>query len=493
MQKSQLMTFLEILILSFNISALLTRKRTLKIFLALANLAPIAIQLLLDLYRWQMLPSYVFAGMHLIVLVLTSPGTGNKRKWILLRVFFVICWTLVSAIPYLFPLFELPDTTGKYSVGTREWILKDTSRFEIYTSLPDDTRKFTAKIWYPGTPTPKGDFKRNPYMPNASTESKAFANLTGLPEFFLTHLRLIKTHSFVGSPLTDRLSVFPVILFSHGHAFYASARQNTSLMEELASHGFVVIALNHPYESLATVFPEMNEMALLDTALIHEIRGSVTRGPTRDSLVAIISKADAITAKMAHEELLKCNGLLARSVDIWQKDVAYVVSHVLENPPDAEFVGRLDTNNIGIVGMSLGGANAAVSCSESPQIKAGINMDGFVYGDAYTEGIAQPFTFMYSQRNIEMNRFLYRRMSGDTYVMNIQGTEHTDFSEFSFFSNIGSPNRISPEKCHAIINNYCLLFFNKYLRNRNAIQLGSLNEKFDEIEIKKIEVSTNEK
>jgi predicted dienelactone hydrolase len=55
------------------------------------------------------------------------------------------------------------------------------------------------------------------------------------------------THGYVGAPVRAGGSRFPVVIFNHGYLLYPW--QNTALMEELASHGYVVFSLSHPRDS----------------------------------------------------------------------------------------------------------------------------------------------------------------------------------------------------------------------------------------------------
>ncbi|NRA59767.1 MAG: hypothetical protein HRU25_02420 [Psychrobium sp.] len=44
---------------------------------------------------------------------------------------------------------------------------------------------------------------------------------------------------------------FPVLIFNHG--LYLVAEQNTILMEHLASHGYVIFSIAHPYPVLRSM------------------------------------------------------------------------------------------------------------------------------------------------------------------------------------------------------------------------------------------------
>ena len=68
---------------------------------------------------------------------------------------------------------------------------------------------------------------------------------------FTRYLRAVKTHSYPDIELSPAEARYPVIVFSH--AIVSFAEQNTLLMEHLASQGYVVLAISHPYASARVV------------------------------------------------------------------------------------------------------------------------------------------------------------------------------------------------------------------------------------------------
>ncbi len=73
-----------------------------------------------------------------------------------------------------------------------------------------------------------------------------------LPPFFLDHLALVKLPAYKDLKVAPSGKRYPIILFSHGwNGFNA---QNTSQALQLASHGFVVVTVQHPYGAVVTVF-----------------------------------------------------------------------------------------------------------------------------------------------------------------------------------------------------------------------------------------------
>ena len=76
----------------------------------------------------------------------------------------------------------------------------------------------------------------------------------GLPEIVFAEAELARTAAVTDAPAERAHGPYPVVLFSPGLAGVRS--QNTAWAQELASHGYVVVALDHPYDSAAVVLAD---------------------------------------------------------------------------------------------------------------------------------------------------------------------------------------------------------------------------------------------
>ena len=74
------------------------------------------------------------------------------------------------------------------------------------------------------------------------------------PGDFINAIDFIPTNSVTNAPVAEAESAYPVLIFSHG--FGGLPELNTIQAEELASQGYVVVALNHTYDSIVNVFPD---------------------------------------------------------------------------------------------------------------------------------------------------------------------------------------------------------------------------------------------
>jgi len=131
-----------------------------------------------------------------------------------------------------------PDAPGPYEVGVTTLYVADESRFELwgmrYRTLP-------LEIWYPST----GDGGRANSMQDMVGEVPAVA----LPVLLLLYgadfsaFWNAPTSALRDADVLDSGGPFPVVLFSHG--FMGVRFQNFTMAEHLASHGFVVVSVEH--------------------------------------------------------------------------------------------------------------------------------------------------------------------------------------------------------------------------------------------------------
>ena len=214
-----------------------------------AVLVLLSLHLLIEGYRWQMIPIY------LLTIILTASALMKIRStadWKPLASYLTFgLLALLTAIPILLPVPAIPPPGGRYDVGTRIIELSDDSRLELYSGR-EEARRFMIQVWYPSEVGSSSEHA--PWMANADIFAPAIADHIGMPSFFLDHLALVDIPATKESKVAPSDSPYPIILFSHGwNGFNA---QNTGQALELASHGFVVVGVQHTYGAVVTVFPD---------------------------------------------------------------------------------------------------------------------------------------------------------------------------------------------------------------------------------------------
>ncbi len=463
------------------------------------SIALVIFHLLIEGYRWQMVPAY-FLSVLLALFTLTNvqrtirsseQSTLIDRKWLRIPGAIASCLLLLiaTALPILFPHLWLPEPSGPYCVGTRNLYLIDTDRSETFTPDPNDHREVCARVWYPAE-TPTG---RKPvsYNENAKERGRILTRHTPFPSFIFYHLSLVETHSYRDAEMLKGQQRFPIVIFSH--AYWGHFLQNTVLMEELASYGYVAVSIGHAHET--PYFVEMDGTVRAFDPFNEEYR---LRSTERKAAKHIEQK---ITQTQNRQELeLLFRAICAQrpksieSVRIWADDISFTIDELEEmNSENGLFAGRLDTDRIGVVGHSMGGTASGQACLTDKRCKAGINMDGIQLGDTIERNLSRPFMFMHHDnvgaRNKTLNRIFFERSEGPAYLVLIRGTRHMNFSDFSLYGYgsivrlAGVIGKIDGKRCTRILSDYVLAFFNKYLKGQDSGFLDGSSQEYPEVEI----------
>jgi len=404
--------------------------------------------------RWQMFPAYGLTGLALLMVIWFSqskqlakskrPFAKPKPKIMTILGLFlgIIFFTIAIGLPTLLPVPQLIPTTGSYSIGTTTVHLVDDSRPEIYTEDSADNREIMVQIWYPADPSvtkPKAD-----YIEGLDVAGSVIAEQFDLPSFLFNHVNLTKLDIVQDAPLVADGQSFPIIFFSHG--LTGLRMQNTGMVRELASHGYVVVAADHTYGNALSVFPD-GRVILYDPAIVFD--DDSTPPKTGNTLVGV-----------------------------WANDVGYILDQLAEWHGEVgnRFNGRLDLTQVGIFGHSTGGGTAVEFCMQDGRCTAGIGLDSWiepVSDSIYETSLSQPFMFINSPAwlnddNSQLGRIIFDNLSNDGYLLTLANTRHFDFTDLPLFSpltpQLGLSGDIDSTTSLTIQNEYILAFFDVYLK-----------------------------
>lgn len=381
---------------------------------------------------------------------------------------------------------SLPKPSGQYKIGSSEFLLKDDSRPEIFSLNKDDSREILVRVWYPAHNLAK-DAKPLPlWGKNTKQIGTALADYLNFPKELMNFLALVPSNSYSDAPVLETKTKFPVVVFSHGYTpgFLA---QNSAQMEELASHGYVVFSVGHFYESIINITPD-NRVILYDKAR----RGRIFAGSTKSALLYAEysrAKTKAEKSKIA-KQIQSDQSLTKESLKIWTDDMIFALDEIERMNAGKSvriFKNKLDLENIGIMGMSFGGATAGQLCLKDKRCRAGISLDGFQFGDTIAEPLGKPFMFLQAETGANgVNRDVYEDSKADSYFLIIDGARHQNFTDFSIFASLdrnkGFLGEIDGKQMVEIMNRYVLAFFDKYLRGKNSELLMQKPKEFKEVE-----------
>ena len=481
------------------------RKQSKAVWLGIGgiNLLALVIHGGVEGFRYQMAFAYVFVILFAVSAFVKAGGTfSNIRVPKALKVISSsLCVVLLAFTAFLataLPVFTLPKPTGDIAVGIHYFHLVDERRTDPFLSKSTQRRELMIKVYYPAKPDASKPF--SPYFDGSIQLLHAWAGFYHLPTFLFDHFHLIKTYSKVGLAVSDAQPSYPVILFSNGAG--TTMEVETSQSEDLASHGYIVVDIDHPYVSAATVFPDR----------IVTAQEATTNFNTPEP-AAPITQIMADDDKFVIESLGKMNK--------GKKNKGRIAP---------AFQGRLNLDEIGVIGHSVGGAVAYNMAINDRRVKAAINLDGTVYitpngsrgiasflmlandkyhvqaiesrknlmetfnstpqrqqemRDMYGSKKAYEAAYHTAQQNISGLADVLKA-SGDLYT--IDGSDHMKFTDIGLF--IGSQwlrgliqigGKTEPRRCLEITQALTVAFFDQHLKGQPAEAVTSLVKTFPEL------------
>lgn len=332
----------------------------------------------------------------------------------------------------------LPAPTGPFTVGRRSFSWNDTTRADAMAPDPTATRELVAWVWYPAVATPERTVAA--YLPPAW--------LTAVPHPPRgQRLDRVRSHALDAAAVAGAPASYPLLIFSPGLGNLPT--NYTTLLADVASHGYVVVAVAHPYSTTTVVFPDG-----------RVARDGQSRLPFR------------------YEEVV--------TVLAW--DLVSVLNHVSQEHIRGDPVfSRADPRRAGVFGHSFGGAAAAQACAIDTRFVAGVDLDGTIFGPVMRSGVIQPFLLMMGElgwtQRFRTEPFLtyipseQARQHEEQFVarspraswLNVAHLTHMNFADEAYF--YATPHRLlellgarlDGRETHTLASAYVRAFFGRFL------------------------------
>lgn len=407
-------------------------------YLSFSIVAVILLHLLVEGYRWQMVPAYFTGFIFLLNSFIYKKGKP-ANKWVS-----VFGWTFVSLVqllaiflPYALPVIQFPEPPGQHAVGIQTLHIQNTGRLEIMTRDSLDSREFMARLYYPAR---EGTGKRAKYIPEFPKVKDSFQKKLGWPIPLIEYIELIEIHAYNNAVILEE--EFPLIIYSHGlnnNYTEASAR-----LSNLASKGYIVVAINHTYGSDFSVFPD----------------GTITSFKSMSRLGDPLEFVDSTRTIR---------------VEQWVNDIKTAIDYL----KDSAFNSHIDFDHLGLIGFSNGGSAVTLASTTVPNVQAVVNLDGTPRGPLPdTSGIA--YLMMVSERqhysdqqlnawgisrefvtapvDLKENRMKkILQQSGGTWVR-VLGSDHSNFIEYPLVSPLSSQldigGKVNSWDAYELINHF---------------------------------------
>ncbi|GHH70119.1 esterase [Streptomyces sulfonofaciens] len=355
----------------------------------------------------------------------------------------------------------LPVPTGPYAVGTEALRLVDRSRPDPWRP-GQPYRELMTTVRYPAL-SPAAHPAAPQMLPGEAAGFAALNNLAGIPADKVDWAAT-RTHAHEGAPADTSRGPYPIVLYSPGVADPRAL--GTTLCDDLASRGYVVVSVDHTYDAGAVQFPG----GRVEASVLPAELGKAGGDP--ELIVALLEKVTSVRVA----------------------DTRFVLDCLPDALPRGPRAVALP-DRIGMFGQSAGGFTALQAMHDDPRILAGANFDGvlaYVQEDTdpgrlstvAAEGLDRPFLLIGKDGDdlgTEPSwEALWRNSSGWHRGLILRGAEHATYTDAETIvpqiaAQLGLPDEtvrenvgtIAPGRAITAGRTYLAAFFDRFLRSRD--------------------------
>ena len=271
--------------------------------------------------------------------------------------------------------------SGPYAVGAVALELIDRDR-PAHLMTDALGRRLRLKLWYPAERGTGGDEER------IWDDLRSDARAPALARAVLACLRA-RTVTRPNARFVARAPTSSVVVYNHGLISFAA--ENTSLMQELASHGFTAVAVQHA-EQLAELTALRKAESPDKKQADAELKRQLESAPhaKRSQLAVAYYRASTSTNRLVVERAVDTSYVLDR-LDTVVAGIPGVRSQAI------------DTSSAHLVGFSVGGAVATETAKRDSRARTVVNLDGGMHGTLDAVSMRQPYLMLYSSVNDGIN------------------------------------------------------------------------------------------
>lgn len=352
---------------------------------------------------------------------------------------------------------QLPRPTGSYNVGVSTHFLEDVSRH--YNTA--NSRPLLVRIYYPSVEVQK---EYPPYLSDTMHLYKGkILNAYNVSSEDLEYLDGIKDWAMPDAPINTDNSPFPVLFFSPG--FLMAAQLYSSLIEEMASHGYVMVAINHTDACWPVMFPDGSSPVILP------------------ELANIFSNKER-----------SCMQTFDMTQETWIKDVEFVLSWLQNQPLTKSF----DFSLMGIFGHSFGGSTAIEVARQHKDFKAVVNLDGFLFGLNWDKPFQTPSLFIAAEKQLtheealnagltieqcdnllaRCSKKVFDQLKDNSFYVTVKNADHATFVDSRLIKSPLLKKEVDPLGGIKITRALLVDFFDHYLKNKKLTLLNSQSSDF---------------
>ena len=378
-----------------------------------------------------------------------------------------------------------PRPTGDHLVGTRHFEIVD-RHYPVDRETDMDGRRLEVRVWYPAA---EKHGERRPYYQGQEKEALPGSLVNAFAEYMpaistLYNLEEITTHSYEDAPVAADIGTLPVLVYSHGAIGFTT--MNTAIMEELASHGYVVFSVGSPGGASGVLYPNGDSVSV-DPDFIEAVFFEPPE-PTDASIEDFYQYRSSVLDTAALEAYQPR----------WRDDLLALVDS-LENgthPPTIDDIAqRIDLDQLAYWGLSYG-ASAAISAAHSdPRAKAAVNLDGtHRSSDLLGVDIRIPLLILTTEVDENYsNDFFFEQLETmgdreDILRVGLPGVAHAELMDNMFLpqevrSGLPGAGNVDGMALHETLIGFTVAFFDKYLKGIENEYPETVLERFPDIQL----------
>ena len=360
---------------------------------------------------------------------------------------FIGLFSMLALTMSVYSQLELPAPGGPDLVGRTilRWV--DAWRPEVLTKNPNDFREIIVMVWYPAE---GGTGENTGHFPSLSNLSDALIQSGEVKWWQSISLQFIRSEiPLDAEPVKDQ-TPFPIVILPPGNG--TNIEFYSSLASEIASHGYIVVGVNHPY----------------DVPAVELSNGQV----------APYDKDQWSLDITAHQEYIK------ERIKVRTADLLFVLQQLEEMNSNGRFAGMIDLDSVAAAGHSLGGITASEACKADGRFRACLNYDGLQTGGPFSmekSAIPPGQSFMFLTKESQLHPKVIESFESmpESYWVVLHGASHQSFTDGPLLQPSLLPGRNRADQLMDLIQEYALTFLDHTLKGQPSELLSRTVDKED--------------